>query len=88
MADIFASRYNEQNTGLVDINKMRTAREKLRFTKMHATGDDYICIENFDDRIESPESLCVTLCDRRRGIGGDVFVLIEKSVVADVKMGV
>ncbi len=88
VADIIASRYNEQNTELVNINKMRTSREKLRFTKMHATGDDYICIENFDDRIESPESLCVTLCDRRRGVGGDGIVLIEKSDIADVKMRV
>ncbi len=86
--DTIASRYNQQNTGLVNINKMRTSREKLRFTKMHATGDDYICIENFDGRIESPESLCVTLCDRRRGIGGDGIVLIEKSDIADVKMRV
>jgi carbamoyl-phosphate synthase large subunit len=55
---------------------------------MQATGDDYICIENFDGKIESPESLCVTLCDRQLGIGGDGIVLIEKSDKADVKMRV
>ncbi len=88
VADIIASRYNQQNTSLVDINHMRRVREKLKFTKMQATGDDYICIENFDGRIESPESLCVTLCDRQLGIGGDGIVLIEKSDKADVKMRV
>lgn len=86
VADTIASRYTQQNTELVDINRMRRTREKLRFTKMHATGDDYIFIENFSGRITGPESLCVTLCDRHRGIGGDGIVLLEKSDVADIKM--
>ncbi len=88
VADIIASRYTQQNTGLVDINNMKKARETIKFTKMQATGDDYICIENFDGKIESPESLCLTLCDRQLGIGGDGIALIEKSEVADIKMRV
>lgn len=86
VADIIASRYNQHNTELVDINHMRRTLEKVKFTKMHATGDDYIFIENFDGKIEGPESLSVTLCDRHLGIGGDGVVLLEKSEVADVKM--
>ena len=86
VADIIASRYNQHNTELVDINHMRRTLEKLKFTKMHATGDDYIFIENFDGKIEGPESLSVTLCDRHLGIGGDGIVLLEKSELADVKM--
>ncbi len=86
LADIFASRYNQQNTEIVDINNMRTKRQKVRFSKMEGSGDDYIFINNFDGRITCPESLCVTLCDRHYGIGGDGIVLIEKSTCADGKM--
>ena len=58
----------------------------LHFAKMHATGDDYIYIENFDNAIECPESLCIRLCNRHKGIGGFGIILMEKSNVADAKM--
>ncbi len=86
LADIIASRYSEDNTELVDINNMRTERQKLKFAKMQGTGDDYIFIENFDDSITCPESLCITLCDRHKGIGGFGIVLIENSEIADARM--
>lgn len=88
VADIIASRYNQQNTELVDINNMRTSRQALHFSKMQGTGDDYIFIENFDNNITCPESLCITLCDRNKGIGGYGIVLIEKSDIASAKMRV
>ena len=88
LADIIASRYNERNTELVDINHMRTERQSLKFAKMQATGDDYIYVENFDGHITCPESLCIPLCSRHRGIGGYGIVLIEHSDVADAKMRV
>ena len=86
LADIIASRYSEQNTELVDINNMRKHRHKLDFAKMCGTGDDYIFIENFDNSITCPESLCISLCDRHTGIGGFGIVLIENSQIADAKM--
>jgi carbamoyl-phosphate synthase large subunit len=55
---------------------------------MQDLGNDYIYIENFDGAITCPESLCVQLCDRHYGIGGDGIVLIECSDVADAKMRV
>ena len=88
LADIIASRYNERNTELVDINHMRTERQSLKFAKMQATGDDYIYVENFGGHITCPESLCIPLCSRHRGIGGYGIVLIEHSDVADAKMRV
>lgn len=88
LADSIASRFNQYNTELVDINNLREKREELKFAKLHATGDDYIFIENFDGRITCPESLCMTLCDRHTGIGGYGIVLIEKSAVADARMRV
>lgn len=86
LADIIASRFNCNNTELVDINAMRPWRQKIRFTKMHSCGNDYIFIENFDNSITCPESLCVGLCAPHYGIGGDGIVLIEKSTIADAKM--
>ena len=86
MADIIASRFNQSNTELVDINNMREHRQTLNFSKMQATGDDYIFINNFDQAITCPESLCISLCDRHTGIGAVGIVLIEKSLIADAKM--
>ncbi len=86
LAEIIESRYNNDNTELVDINAMRPWRQKIRFAKMHSCGNDYIFIENFDGKITCPESLCVSLCTPHYGIGGDGIVLIERSSVADARM--
>ena len=86
LADIIASRYNQQNTELVDINNMRSEPMVIKFSKMQGTGDDYIFIDNFDGSITCPESLSLTMCDRHYGVGADGLVLIEKSEVADARM--
>lgn len=86
LADIIESRFNPQNTELVDINSMRKFRKKIPFAKMHSCGNDYIFVENFDGKITCPESLCVSLCANHYGIGGDGIVLIENSDIADAKM--
>ena len=86
LADIIASRFNQQNTELIDINHMRKSRRQLHFAKLEATGNDYIFIENFDGSLTGVESLCISLCDRHYGIGGDGIVIIEHSERADVKM--
>ncbi|MBE6596530.1 MAG: carbamoyl-phosphate synthase large subunit [Ruminococcaceae bacterium] len=88
LADIIASRYNQKNTELVDINNLATEHRLLKFSKMEGTGDDYIYIENFDGKITCPESLCIKMCDRHYGVGGYGLVLIEKSDISDAKMRV
>ena len=88
LVNMIESRYSEQNTELVDINHMRATHRNVYFTKLHSCGNDYIVLDNFDGRIEGPESLCISLCDRHRSIGGDGIVLVEKSRKADVKMRV
>ncbi len=88
LVNMIESRFSAQNTELVDINHMRTKHRNVYFTKLHSCGNDYIIVNNFDGRIEGPESLCVSLCDRNRSIGGDGIVLIEKSRKADVRMRV
>lgn len=86
LAGMIESRYSVRNTELVDLNDMRMWRTKICFTKMQTCGNDYIYIENFDNRISCPESLCVNLCRQHYGIGADGIVLIERSSIADAKM--
>ncbi|MBQ3126609.1 MAG: diaminopimelate epimerase, partial [Clostridia bacterium] len=86
VADTLASRWSQQTTELVNLNDMRTERQRLRFAKMQTLGNDYIYLDNTDGSIWGPESLAVNLCDRNFSIGGDGIVLIERSTVADAKM--
>ena len=88
LADILKSRYNERNTELVDLNHMRAERSRLRFCKMQCAGTDYIVVDNRDGRVSCAQSLCVSLCDRHYGVGGDGIALIEKSDRADAAMRV
>ncbi len=86
LADIIASKFTEDNTELVDINKLRTEKLKLNFTKMQSCGNDYIVFDNRDGKITCPESIAVNYVIPHYGIGGDGIVLIENSEVADAKM--
>ncbi|MBR6705476.1 MAG: carbamoyl-phosphate synthase large subunit [Clostridia bacterium] len=86
LADMMAGGFRASNTELVDLNHMRAWRQRVPFVKMHSCGNDYIFIENFDGGIACPESLCVQLCDRHFGIGGDGIVLFERSSKADVSI--
>ena len=54
LAGIMESRFNGENTELVDINDMRPWRQRISFTKMQSCGNDYIFIENFDGRSPAP----------------------------------
>ncbi|MDR2091056.1 MAG: carbamoyl-phosphate synthase large subunit [Clostridiales bacterium] len=86
LADCLLGKFGENNTELVDINDMRKDKMKLKFTKMHGAGNDYIYINCFENAVNSPESLSVYLSDRHFGIGGDGIVLICPSKSADAKM--
>ena len=86
LADIIASRYNQENTELVDINNMRKEKGVLKFSKMEGCGDDYIFFNNQCGIITCPESFAIEFCDRHYSIGGDGIVLIETSEIADAKM--
>jgi len=86
LADIIASRYNQENTELVDINNMRKKKGVLKFSKMEGCGDDYIFFNNQCGIITCPESFAIEFCDRHYSIGGDGIVLIETSEIADAKM--
>lgn len=59
---------------------------KIKFTKMHGCGNDYVYINCFDRVIDNPQKLSMILSDRRYGIGGDGIILICASDKADAKM--
>lgn len=86
LADSLRSRYSQLSTELVDINRMRTEKMRLPFTKMNGTSNDYFYFNCFDDSIEAPESLSVYLSDLHGGVGGDGIILMERSAIADAKM--
>lgn len=59
---------------------------RIKFTKMHGCGNDYIYINCFNQNVNDPEKLSMNLSDRRYGIGGDGIILICPSDVACAKM--
>jgi len=65
---------------------MWEAKMKIKFTKMHGCGNDYVYINCFDRQLNEPEKLSTTLSDRRCSIGGDGIILICPSKQAVAKM--
>ncbi len=59
---------------------------KLKFTKMHGAGNDYIYVNGFTQTIENPSELALAISDRHFGIGSDGLVLILPSDNADIRM--
>lgn len=59
---------------------------KLKFTKMHGCGNDYVYFNCFEQPIDNPEELAIRLSDRHFGVGGDGIILICPSDIADGKM--
>ena len=57
--------------------------EKLRFTKMHGCGNDYIYVNMMENTIADPHTVAIALSDRHKGIGSDGLVLIDRSPVPE-----
>ena len=59
----------------------------INFTKMHGIGNDFIIINNLENRIlYSYSKLAEYLCNRNFGIGADGVIFTENSSSADFKM--
>ncbi|MCW3996746.1 MAG: diaminopimelate epimerase [Candidatus Bathyarchaeota archaeon] len=60
----------------------------MQFWKMHGLGNDYVVIDNRDQKIQDVEvgELARRLCQRRFSVGADGLLLVYPSQVADVKM--
>ena len=57
--------------------------EKVRFTKMHGCGNDYIYVNMIENDIANPQATSIAWSDRHKGIGSDGLVLIDKSPVPE-----
>ena len=57
---------------------------KLRFTKMHGAGNDFVMLNGVTQRVDlSPEQLRF-LADRRFGVGADQILLVEPAPQPDL----
>lgn len=59
---------------------------KIKFTKMHGCGNDYIYINGYNNVIENPSKFAISVSNRHFGIGSDGLVLILPSYKADATM--
>lgn len=59
---------------------------KLHFTKMQGTGNDYVYVNLFTEKVENPKELAIRVSDRHFGIGSDGLIMVAPSEVADCRM--
>lgn len=61
---------------------------KIRFTKMHGCGNDYVYINGFSEKIsnEDKPEFVKKVSDRHFGIGSDGVIFINPSDIADFEM--
>jgi diaminopimelate epimerase len=62
--------------------------QKINFTKMVASGNDFVLIKLGYPviRLSGYPSLAKNICDRKFGVGADGLLILEKSKIADIKM--
>lgn len=58
----------------------------MKFTKMHGTGNDYIYVNGFVEKIDDPVAFSIKYSDRHKGIGSDGLVMIMPSDTCDFRM--
>jgi diaminopimelate epimerase len=60
----------------------------IKFWKMHGLGNDYVVIDNRDQKISDKQAAALAnkLCERRFSVGADGLLLVCNSALADVKM--
>ena len=58
----------------------------MRFAKYHGTGNDFVMLEDLEDRFTLSSALVSGLCDRHMGVGADGVIRIAPSGDADFFM--
>ena len=58
----------------------------MRIAKYHGTGNDFVLVEDLEDREPVPPALIRALCDRHRGVGADGLIRIVRAPGADFFM--
>lgn len=59
---------------------------KMKFTKMQGCGNDYVYINCFEETVENPNELAISMSERHFGVGSDGLVLICPADDADFRM--
>lgn len=62
------------------------ARDRLRFTKMHGAGNDFILADGADVPSEERAGLSAALCRRRTSVGADGLILVSRTGKASVEV--
>lgn len=57
----------------------------MRFSKLQATGNDFILVDARTKAAEWPK-LAQAVCDRHFGVGADGLMLVQNSTIADLRM--
>ncbi|MBZ2174488.1 diaminopimelate epimerase [Schnuerera sp. xch1] len=58
----------------------------MEFTKMEATGNDFVIINDFEYKIEDYNNLAIKVCDRHFSVGADGMLVCVESDKADIQM--
>lgn len=59
----------------------------MDFVKSHGAGNDFVMIEDLDDRLGVlPSRLVAAICDRHKGVGADGLIRITRATGADFFM--
>jgi diaminopimelate epimerase len=77
----------KKNADNLSCDNEQHERARMKFTKMHGIGNDYVYVNCFSEKLPlEPEKLSQIVSDRHYGIGADGLILICPSEVADAKM--
>jgi len=57
---------------------------KLKFTKMHGAGNDFVVIDAINQQIDFSPAQWQALADRRFGVGADQMLVVEKSTTPGI----
>ncbi|MCM8792626.1 MAG: diaminopimelate epimerase [Candidatus Omnitrophica bacterium] len=60
--------------------------KSVNFTKMVASGNDFVIIAFLRYNTFLLKNIAKKICDRKRGVGADGLLFLEKSKIADIRM--
>jgi diaminopimelate epimerase len=58
----------------------------MRFTKMHGIGNDFVMVDAVEKPFAPSPEFAARVCDRRRGVGSDGLIVLERGSHAPFRM--
>lgn len=58
----------------------------MRFSKYHGAGNDFLMVEDLEDRVTLTPELAAAMCDRFRGVGADGVIRVTRGRAAPFVM--